>query len=486
MKNNKLLAIIGLIFLNVVAGYLVISVAISGASKFEKTVKKAQDYCDQKLYQKSIEEYDKALAIKDSPEICVKQIEVYDKGIEYGEFTNSYDMQISVDNMVEKYYKNAKVYEAACNLCMKYENYEACVRYVKQAKSQKVKTDALNKIYEEIRYVYQNEYTMYENVSTEINGDYLVETNGMVSVIDAKGESVVPGKYLWATHFSPEMKVGKTSVKYAIVSKYDNESKQINYIVDNTGKKEIYIDGQINGAYAISEVKEGNVSKYIFPCHIGNQHFYYSFDPVTEQVKQISGPYLFAGAYRNGLAAVKIAENNWQIIDGSGKPVDKDFTDVVLNEAAECSPKGLIIAAKNGKYQIYKLNKSGKPEVVKDFSCDGAKAFVDGTYAAYKSGDKWGFVDSAGKVLIDPKYQDARSFSQGMAAVSVNGLWKFINTSDNVVIDSTKVDESTDSGATGFTNVKDFSASGKCFVEDGGYWTSLQLYYVEDSNNKKG
>ena len=58
-----------------------------------------------------------------------------------------------------------------------------------------------------------------------------------------------------------------------------------------------------------------------------------------------------------------------------------------------------------------------------NFSCDGAKAFVD-EYAAFKQGDLWGFVDSKGKIIIKPQYEDAKSFSNGMGAVKLADGWK--------------------------------------------------------------
>ena len=278
MNNNKVLALIGLIFLNIVAGYLVFSVAFGGANKFNDTVVKAENYCKQKLYQKSVEEYDKALEIKDSAKTVIAQLDVINKGIEYGELENSYDLKTKLDSIMEKYYKNASVYEKVCDLCMKNEDYESCVTYIKQAKSQKIKTDELDKILEQIRYTYKNEYTMFEKVSNECNGDYLVETNGMVSIIDAAGENVVPGTYVWATHFSPAIKIDNEEFKFALVSKFDNESKQINYIVDSTGRKQIYVAPQLTGAYSMSIVTNGKSSKCIFPGQMGDKYYYYSFN----------------------------------------------------------------------------------------------------------------------------------------------------------------------------------------------------------------
>jgi hypothetical protein len=34
---------------------------------------------------------------------------------------------------------------------------------------------------------------------------------------------------------------------------------------------------------------------------------------------------------------------------------------------------------------------------------------------------KWGFIDKTGKVIVTPKYDDAMSFSEGLARVLLNG-----------------------------------------------------------------
>lgn len=42
--------------------------------------------------------------------------------------------------------------------------------------------------------------------------------------------------------------------------------------------------------------------------------------------------------------------------------------------------------------------------------------------------DKWGFIDREGKIVIAPKFGDARwSFSEGLAAVKFGSKWGYIN-----------------------------------------------------------
>lgn len=46
----------------------------------------------------------------------------------------------------------------------------------------------------------------------------------------------------------------------------------------------------------------------------------------------------------------------------------------------------------------------------------------------------WGYIDVSGKVVIQPKYERARSFSGGLAAVRQDGKWGFINQSGELII----------------------------------------------------
>lgn len=55
---------------------------------------------------------------------------------------------------------------------------------------------------------------------------------------------------------------------------------------------------------------------------------------------------------------------------------------------------------------------------------------------AYKdSNGKWGFVNNDGKTVIEPKFGEAMSFSNGLAAVRSGDKWGFIDDSGELVID---------------------------------------------------
>lgn len=43
-----------------------------------------------------------------------------------------------------------------------------------------------------------------------------------------------------------------------------------------------------------------------------------------------------------------------------------------------------------------------------------------------KRGEKWGYVDRTGKVLIKPRFDEERDFFHGLAGVALDGKWGYI------------------------------------------------------------
>ena len=48
--------------------------------------------------------------------------------------------------------------------------------------------------------------------------------------------------------------------------------------------------------------------------------------------------------------------------------------------------------------------------------------------------NKWGFMDTRGRVVIPPKYDQVSAFTEGVAPVNFEGKWGYISSSDSVVI----------------------------------------------------
>ena len=159
MKNNKALIVAGIILLNILVIYMLGQNLLGKSSQYEQTVAQARTYAKQELCSKSIEKYNEAILTKDTLELRLEMIDVYQKGIEIGEFTSLYDICADITSMVDKYSKESVIYESACDIFLKYEKYEECASILMQARDFNVTSDKIEdarSIYNVFWYVYRN------------------------------------------------------------------------------------------------------------------------------------------------------------------------------------------------------------------------------------------------------------------------------------------------------------------------------------------
>ena len=448
MKNNKPLIIIGVILLNVIVIFMIGQSLLGKAGSYDTKIAEAREYAKQELCSKAIAAYDEAILMKDTLNIRLEMIDVYKKGIEIGEFTNTYNVITAVTSAVDAYRTTPKVYEAACDLFLQYGKYEDCAKILMQARDLRVSSDKIEESREKVRYQYTKYFAMYTNVTPEIDGMYLVESEGNYSFLNSEASAEGKGGYTYASSYSNG---------YAFVQTVNAEGKTRSFVINKKGERQIYInDAETSSGVGKGKDKKGN-DLLLLACKVGDTYSYYGMDG-----KKLFGDYKFAGRFRNNVAAVQNKDGKWQLIDATGsKIIDKTFSDVVLNEFDECAPLGYIFVKDGEKYRLYdyKMNRIGK------FECDGAKAFA-GDYAAFKSGDLWGFVDTEGKVVIEPQYEDAKSFSGSLGAIYGGGAWRLINSKGEVKINET------------FEDVGYMSDNGICFVKTKGYWSYLKFFYT--------
>lgn len=447
-KSNRILIIVAVILLNVLVLYMIGQSLLGKTSEYDKTIAEARAYSEQELCSKSIEKYNEALLMKDTLDVRLEMIEVYEKGMNIGELTNVYDVFSAVGCIVDDYREEKAAYEAACDFFLRYGKYEECAAALMQARDLKVSSEKIEELREQVRYQYERRYSMYETVLYCYGGYYTVSADGVFSHLDDETSPHTDGRYTYLSSFSEG---------YAFAKAPHPDGTDRSFIINEAEQRQVYLEGvETSSGVGAGQNKDGE-KILLLSCKVGEIYKYYNVNG-----KEAFGNYLFAGRFRNNIAAVMETEGEWKLIDGTGKTiVDKTFTDVVLNEFDECAPKGIIIANDGSGYHLYDHN--GRQ--IGDFSCDGAKAYIDGLIA-FKQGDKWGFVDATGKVVIEPQYDDAKSFSNRMGAVKRGELWSFINPANEIVVDEV------------FEDVDYLNAKGICFVKMDGYWSNLEFYYT--------
>jgi hypothetical protein len=97
---------------------------------------------------------------------------------------------------------------------------------------------------------------------------------------------------------------------------------------------------------------------------------------------------------------------------------------------------GIASVRKNGKYGF--IDKKGN--VVLDYEFDAVGKYTESCIAVAKYEElpdtsylKWFFIDRTGKQLFDISFTDVHDFSEGFAAVAINGKWGWINKSGKFI-----------------------------------------------------
>ncbi len=49
--------------------------------------------------------------------------------------------------------------------------------------------------------------------------------------------------------------------------------------------------------------------------------------------------------------------------------------------------------------------------------------------------EKWGYIDKTGKILMEPKFEEARIFSDGMGRVKLNGKFGYVDATGKMVME---------------------------------------------------
>lgn len=140
----------------------------------------------------------------------------------------------------------------------------------------------------------------------------------------------------------------------------------------------------------------------------------------------IKSKFEHAGNFYNGLAYVEVSKNKHGYIDKKGKVVITGSLGIFSDGLAKIRVKG-----KKGY-----INPKGKMVIKPRF--DEAGSFSEGlAKVKLNFEDKYGYINRKGEVNIKPQFDDARDFSNGLAAVRIYNIsdkYGFIDTKGKLVI----------------------------------------------------
>jgi len=263
------------------------------------------------------------------------------------------------------------------------------------------------------------------------NGPVWVMKDGKFGLFDISGKEIVSPKYEEVLPFERGRSWVKLNGKWGLIDDKGKELTPIKYdgaIISDEG----IIWAREEGKWVIIDENGKELSS--------NRYDYDAVTPFTEGVSWVlkgnkwslvdkNGREIILPKYEGicpfvgGLSAVMVGEK-WGIIDKSGKE---------------------IIPIKYDGIGVYKTQGNNYP--FKDIPCDDLEDLVREGLIAIKVGDKYGFVDKSGKVVISPKYDNVMPFVGGIAAVKRDKKVGFVDKTGKEIVPPT------------------YESAGYCYVE---------------------
>lgn len=247
-----------------------------------------------------------------------------------------------------------------------------------------------------------------------------VEKDGKWGYIDTTGKVIIPLnlEYDYADAFSDGLAIVMKQVpgEHFVYSKYG--------YIDRTGKEAIplkydAVEPFSNGFAAVWKDSLKDTSTMYLDCgvidHTGKVIVPLEYDEV--------------GDFSDGLARVwKRNEDGTYLdnyVDTTGKLLV--FKEYYCGDFFE----GLASVTKADGDKYGYIDRTGKMVIPQEY--DWAGNFFDGLAVVAKD-ERYGYTDRTGKVVIPLKYDAAASFSEGLAAVEQDGKWGYIDQTGKLVI----------------------------------------------------
>jgi len=321
----------------------------------------------------------------------------------------------------------------------------------------------------------KNSRLIIEEAASFMEGYAPVKIGGKWGYLDKKGSFAIVPKFDEAWNFSESLAVVKVNNKYGII---DSAGKYLIHpqykfvtgyyeglcgvyfndkmvFLDTTGK--IVLDKNFDFVYPFSGGRAAVRVNGIWG--IIDKQGEYVVEPYFDEIKNfkeglaavkkgekwgymdrsgriiIAPQYFIAGEFSEGVACAVVKEN-WK--DPYSILINKDGEKVTDYQFFVAGPvrDGLAVVVKMKRhFYIIKEYKSAFWDVIKNkpltgFIFNDASVFTE-CLAPVRVGYEWGYIDTKGKMKIEPQFDDYTNFSEGLAAVSKGNRWGYINKSGN-------------------------------------------------------
>ena len=258
----------------------------------------------------------------------------------------------------------------------------------------------------------------FDDVGCFKNGMAPVEKNGKWGYVDRTGNVVIDFTWDWACDFYEGRALVMLNKRWGYIDANGNA-----VIKPQFGRAHSFSDG-----LALVRVDDGKKDWGYIDAN-GRWIIKLSINPVYHPL----------GDFKDGLAHVHVllgqhpkggvmVEDGY--IDKTGKVVLKPIIDGQASEFYEGLAQFRVTSYALEKYGFF--NRDGSIAIEPKF--DYAGHFSEGLVPVAIE-NKWGFADKQGTLVIKPQFQLTHDFAEGLAPVVINRKWGYIDKSGSIVIE---------------------------------------------------
>ena len=403
MKKSNVIIAVCIVAVCIIGWLTVGSQLIEQSNLYSDYVKEADDCVERGLYQRAIANYNLALEEKETEEL-------YEKiNIAYG-FRCKEALEETIDDYMDflklavaVYPGNHALVDSFVDLYYMESKYEDIYNCLIRAVENGYDTEDIQSLLRQARYAFNLRRSEFSGIIQSAGEFYTVARNDGWNVYCIKDGYLLTKEYEYVSCANNDGMV--------VVTGEDSR------ILDTSGMVYGIFDGKVSDASLYAD-------NLVAACIDGVYSYY------NDLAEKQFGEYEMAGTFQNGKAAVK-KDGKWMIIDTEGNPVSGTYDEIALDYAGCYLIDDVMLAKVNGVYGLY--NEKFKLQCELNYSNTDILT-CDKILAVCKDG-KWGYVNDVGEIVVENIYDDAKSFSYGLAAVKKDGKWGFIDTDGNLVID---------------------------------------------------
>ena len=444
MKLTNIIVIVVLVVLCAFGWLSYASNSASQVAEYDAYLSQAKNCMERGLYQRAIENYLSALDGKADEDIYLNIADAYSRRFKEAPADTFDDYLAFMKTALNAFPGNRTLVEHLVSLCtneeLGTEDYKTLYTYLKVAIANGCNDEEMLDLYAHARYAYSLRSGAYRSIIDSGNGRYSVLTEyGWNIYVLSEGYQLTS---YW-NYAGPSSSDGIT----VITGSMENEDPDSVDGIAVVEESRIFdaSSSMVLGIFQNPVTTAGIFAEGLIPAQVNGKYGYYD-----DYADHKFGSFDYAGTFQDGLAAVE-TEGKWVLVDTAGMVARDGFEQIVIDLSGLYLVNDTIMVKESGSYVVY----NSKWERKAVLSCDEVDILSSDGIIAFCTGGKWGFADMTGNVVITPEYTNARSFSNGLAAVqNSDGLWGYIDRENRLIIDYI------------FTDAGYMSSAGVCPVQE--------------------